>query len=902
MDGALSPSVQTRHEEAVTVRSASRFLVVPLLLGFAAGASRAATPSTVTIHATDTQQTFQTALLAGANPTTDRSTCVFGVSCDTLHLVIAPGDYTGKRLRIAIDWLVPANDFDLYTFEDVVDGTSDGISNDGVPGTHEEVPLALGGVVSAPRVIAIEVVSSTTSPEMVNGTISLVAPPPARTATITTPDHFYFSPSVTVLAPGAGRDCEPSLRVDTRGNCYVGGIRGVPAGVDMWRFDLDPTSPTFDPQLRNPLYLGQPDAFSANDTTGGKDGGGDIDIATSFPTGPSAVPVVTVVSLAAANISSATSTDRGVTFVHHPDGNVIPSDDRQWIEAQGADTVYDFYRAPVPATGLFVDRSTDHGATWPTTSLVSPTGSTPGYIDIDHTTGMIYVSHVSSSALFVSRSPDRGATWTTVTVDNSTSHHNLFDVVKVGEDGAVYATWSDRRAIYLAHSLDHGVTWSAPVQVSGPESQSALFPWLEAGSAGRVVVVWYGSATPGNIDACDWQVYAAFTSDATAQNPHVQIAQVSDHIVHSSNISLGGLGVDTPVTPQANRNLCDYFQVAIDPQGACVVAFSDDHNDFDGNTYVARQLAGPSLYASANGGSGELVPVATTPLPAPDPDQPEVTDFLHDATGSSLQPIPTDNPFDILSIDYACQQSPVPQLEVRMKVSALAPVPSNATWRVNFTANAPNRIGDRGDQFFLQARTDTLPTGSFVFGTATRDSNGSFTYAARGAADFGTFDTANNEVVMRLALTKLDPFVTHGPPVRAGSYLVGLRGATGTFGASAGRDVTRGGGEFRICPEMLSVEPTVETTFAMSAPMPNPSRGGATVSLSLSHAAWVEVAVFDAQGRRVRTVHAGTLAAGITRVAWDGRTDAGHAAPSGAYYVRMIAGGKAAGQRLIVVR
>src|SRR2546428_4555495 len=34
-------------------------------------------------------------------------------------------------------------------------------------------------------------------------------------------------------------------------------------------------------------------------------------------------------------------------------------------------------------------------------------------------------------------------------------------------------------------------------------------------------------------------------------------------------------------------------------QGAAVVAYTDDHNDFDGRTFVTRQLDGTSLYASA---------------------------------------------------------------------------------------------------------------------------------------------------------------------------------------------------------------------------------------------------------------------------------------------------------------
>jgi hypothetical protein len=460
--------------------------------------------------------------------------------------------------------------------------------------------------VTSARRYVLHVVASTAAPEQVQGTLSFVSPPPVRHGLDAAADVRY-SPNVTVLAPGAARDCEPSLRVDVRGNAYVGGIRGVPAGVDLWRFDLDPASATYDPQLRSPVYLGQPDAFAPEDTVGGRDGGGDIDIATAFP-GSAALPAVTIVSLAAANISSAVSSDKGEHFTLSPAVANVPADDRQWIEAHGDAIVYQMYRAPIPATGLWVQKSLDHGVSWGTASLVSPTGTSPGYIDVDHGDGTVYVSHTSSSALFVSRSSDGGTTWSTATVDNSSTHGSLFDPVKVGDDGTVYVAWSDEHNVYMAHSTDHGAHWSPPVKVNGPESVVALFPWLEAGSAGRVAVVWFGTSQAANDDGADWRVRSAITLDATATDPHFHRAEVSDHVVHSSNISLGGLGVDTPVTPQPNRNLCDYFQVAIDPLGACVVAFTDDHNDFDGHTYLARQLAGPSLYAAANGGTGVLVP------------------------------------------------------------------------------------------------------------------------------------------------------------------------------------------------------------------------------------------------------------------------------------------------------
>src|SRR5258708_3458691 len=127
-------------DEEVVVRarlSCSAVLLAATLCvpGFAG----AATPSAVTVHASDTQVTF-TSLVGGSNPV-DRTSCVYGVTCDSLHLTIAAGDYTGKNLVIEIHWLNPASDYDLYCFEGVVDGPNVRISTDSVPDTVEVVPL-----------------------------------------------------------------------------------------------------------------------------------------------------------------------------------------------------------------------------------------------------------------------------------------------------------------------------------------------------------------------------------------------------------------------------------------------------------------------------------------------------------------------------------------------------------------------------------------------------------------------------------------------------------------------------------------------------------------------------------------------------------------------------------------
>jgi len=724
-----------------------------------------------------------------------------------------------------------------------------------------------------------------------------------------------FSQNVTLRAPVATRDGEPSLRIDVHGTCYVGGIRGVPAGVDLWRFNLNPNSPTFDPGMQNAVYLGQPDAFLAQDPdnpeAGGADGGGDIDISCSVPSHPDSFPVLTITSLAAANISSAVSYDRGANFNLSPAVAIAPADDRQWNESTGHNRVYLFYRAPIPATALFVQRSDDHGASYPTTALVG-TGTTPGYIDVDHNNGRVYVSHQNASQGRVSRSSDAGVTWQTTTVDATTGHGSLFDVVKVGDDGTVYLVWSNQDDIYLSHSTDGGVTWAAKVRVNQNSTyKTCLMPWIEAGSDGRVCVVWYASTRPVNDNNSDWELLMAQSFDAKSNTPTFAQQVISDHKIHGSNISLMGLGGGS------NRNLLDYFQVALDPQGAMVVAFTDDHNDFEGHVYVTRQLDGPSLYASANG-NGMVIPAFPPALPQPDDDLPEVTDFLHDATSGLLIPITQDNPFDILWIDYGCESGGNgPMLTATMKLSSLAAIPPGVQWRVNFSADAPGAapgvpgLSDRGQQFFMRAGVDDSGVQAFVWGTAARSDSGHVNYLDRGTLDFGAFDQTNGTITLKVSLAQLNAFAH--PDIGPTTLLSGLRGQTlepGFEGPPGNRhplrDHTRGGGTYMVPACGVLDVPVADrragSTRFLGPPTPNPAAVDASIHFEVTRAGFVELAVFDPSGRRVRTLHAGPLAPGRYTRSWNGRTDRFSNAVPGVYLFVLNTAEGTVSERMVWVK
>lgn len=875
----------------------------------------AATPGQGTLDLTHPTATW-TGTIFGAG--SGENTCVNGVSCDSFEIVLQPGDYTGKQINVSITWSVPAYDYDLYVHRDSLKGPRLPASAGPPPSTQELVHVGIDPpVVLTPRVWWAHPQAATVpAGSIYNGTAALVAAPPAPVVTHLAGD-LPFSRTVPLYARGTVRTEEPSIRVDDHGNCYVGGIRGVPAGVDMWKINLDRSSPGYDPELKHPVYLGQPDVFhqqgAEDSTAGGADGGGDIEMALSHPGSPDSLPVLTMVSLAVANISSSVSTDGGVTWQHNAAAADIPSDDRQWIESDGPNTIYLFYRAAVPASALFVQKSTDHGFTFGPPSAVivgeDPLDTTPGYIAVDHNDHTVYVSHLNDNALYVSHSTDGGQTWVTTLVDGQYAHGHLFDPVKVGADGTVYTVWSDDRHILYAYSLDHGNTWSSPGVVENPDlTLNNVFPWLEAGSAGRVDVVWFGTRDNNN-SAAEWNVYFSQSLNANTGNPVFRQQVISDHIIHGQNISEGGL------TGSADRNLGDYFQIAYDTQGAAVVSFGDDHNDFDGNTFVTRQLAGPSLLATANGNGF----VSPTPLSLPvslEMTGPEVTDPIHDAV-VQLQPVPEDNPFDVVSISYfANNDGPNgPYVGARMKLSGLTAAPPNGLWRIAFTANAPHVIdqsptatSDHGDMFYLLC-TDTSAAGPvFSYGTAYRDSNPLapvvFTaYAmaynpAAGVADSGAIDTTTGTVSIKVAVSKLNALLPPGhAPIVQGSWLTGLRGNAGAVGRGP-RDDTRGGlRNFLVnFSGPLDAGGPSRLELAVSA-WPNPAHGEGDIRYALPASAPVRLGIFDVQGRLVRSLVAGRSEPGTHVIHWDGRTAAGDAAPNGVYFARL-----AAAKREVVTR
>jgi len=95
------------------------------------------------------------------------------------------------------------------------------------------------------------------------------------------------------------------------------------------------------------------------------------------------------------------------------------------------------------------------------------------------------------------------------------------------------------------------------------------------------------------------------------------------------------------------------------------------------------------------------------------------------------------------------------------------------------------------------------------------------------------------------------------------------------------------------------VTPLAEMYRVQPNPFGSVTRMGYAVE---SAGARVEIAVFDAAGRRVRQLVSGTKAAGRYEVTWDGRGESGAPMPAGVYFLRVWTGTRQVVNRVTLVR
>jgi hypothetical protein len=484
--------------------------------------------------------------------------------------------------------------------------------------------LAAAGMVALAVPLALPSAASAAGPTFVHGV--LPPPPPGSTSTF-------------------NQAAEPQIRADAAGTFYISSENGLGSGTDAWSSVNGGTS-----------YgsLPQPNEVSSTSggTTGFAPGGGDTDLATAPAPNSLGTHNVYVASLTLGSVTVSLSQDGGHTWANDVTSAKVPGDDREWIAAAGANDFYLSYHAVGAGDEIIVNQGqvvAGQPTTAQTYDAINPAqtdiylgtveDNEIGNIAVDPTTGDVYQIFVgcppSATAVVTCSafntaymavgvpSTTNGVTTLTFTdyviyqsPNTAANFANNFPAVAVDQAGNVYATWSDDQNVFLAYSTNHGQRWSAPGKVNhGSAATTAIFPWLTAGAAGKVDLVFYGTPAAANFQTCGqtgkytcqnepWSVI--FTQNLNVLGGGSWAQSTVTPVVHFGGVCQGGIGCTSQGND--NRDLFDDFGVAASPTtGLASITYSDDQ--YADNTGTAN--AGECTAAQNNTGSCDHTDFAT---------------------------------------------------------------------------------------------------------------------------------------------------------------------------------------------------------------------------------------------------------------------------------------------------
>jgi hypothetical protein len=323
------------------------------------------------------------------------------------------------------------------------------------------------------------------------------------------------------------------------------------------------------------------------------------------------------------------SDDEGATWLANPNACIAPLEDHQKLAigghpalppALGFDgTMYYSNNSPwlnsvdQRASELWVSHSFDGGLTWqPSIAATGLDGRyrTGGPIMAD-LQGNVYVPlalrDVEGGGMDVVVSHDDGVTWQRVhAAPDGPGSWGVDGDIALDDAGNVYLVYeSSDHSVKVASSKDHGATWAAPVRVAPADVTSVRLAAGVAGAAGKLAVAYLGtpdSAKDSNLVPpwTRWHLYVSFTEDALAAQPVFRTQRVTpaDDPVQYGPICTRG------VACTSGRNLADFIDATLTPQGTVAVAFTDGCNALctgpqdggrEGIVKVALERDGPRL-------------------------------------------------------------------------------------------------------------------------------------------------------------------------------------------------------------------------------------------------------------------------------------------------------------------
>jgi hypothetical protein len=204
----------------------------------------------------------------------------------------------------------------------------------------------------------------------------------------------------------------------------------------------------------------------------------------------------------------------------------------------------------------------------------------------------------------------------TISIDRAGQVHVLLPVRR-GDDPLTFTTSGTEAPaetqLLMVTSPDRGTSWTAPLNVLPKFHGSNFFPWIAAGSSGRIDAVYYQSASQRpNDPSTVW--YVAFSQVAGAvavagaggahyvQTPKVTTARIDPSPVHTGGICTFGIFCSVVA---GNRNLADSISIALDPAGGANAVWTNDQGIAPSSKIdFACQTGGASAFAQMPAISG----------------------------------------------------------------------------------------------------------------------------------------------------------------------------------------------------------------------------------------------------------------------------------------------------------
>jgi hypothetical protein len=378
---------------------------------------------------------------------------------------------------------------------------------------------------------------------------------------------------------------EPGVDVASDGTIYINGPSGLLSNLP------GSPSPVFRSTDGGATFVQTPASLRAN-----LPGGGDSDISIDPATG---ALYMTDLWLGSSTVSS--STDKGQSWIANPvQGTVVQ--DRQWIATTGNQVVY--HATHQIPSGLIVSKSIDGGLTFPIqvlaatpldqTGCVCPPGNliaepASGLLGTADKVGLVYAT--STGGVGFARSSNGGLTYTNTAVSPASSADTgqAFPVVADAGNGKLSAVWleviGNTSRIQYNSSNDFGATWGTPrTLVSGGAS---VYPWVDA-RGGKVAVSLYHtstSGTPSGVPAST-QWFESYVESTDGGATFSSLITADPTVAKTGIICTGGINCSS------DRELGDFQQVTIDPQGRANLTYdrSLDSSTGDTITLFLREL------------------------------------------------------------------------------------------------------------------------------------------------------------------------------------------------------------------------------------------------------------------------------------------------------------------------